>query len=113
MLPLCVYERESVFVCHKCGPLGCGEGSEEGVLGVVQGHGSVHPSAAAGHEDGERGAEMIGAISNARCPRRLAEHNSWCHKLKQSSRHNSIFSIFSFFLSSSSSDILQGHNFSA
>lgn len=33
------------------------------------------------------------AISGACCPRWLAEHNSWCHKLNQSSRYNWIFSI--------------------
>lgn len=33
------------------------------------------------------------AISGACCPRWLVEHNSWCHKLNQSSRYNWIFSV--------------------
>lgn len=44
---------------------------------------------------GRRAARREGddqAISGARCPRWLVEHDSWCHKPNQSRRYNQIFS---------------------
>lgn len=58
-----------------------------GGLGVAKGHGSVHPSAAAGHKDREEERDDHG-ISSACCLRWLVEHNSWCHNLNQSSTYN-------------------------
>lgn len=80
----CVYLRRAPS--PRSGPAVCG-GGEGSRLGAP-----ICCSWPQGRRARRR--EMMGLLGGTCCPRRLAEHDSWCHKPKQSSGHNSILSIF-------------------